>query len=173
MFCAPAACRAAGDRLLRVERLLWAAAAKAGRQHDGDPRVVGACPPADGGTVMAEVLAQLIAARRPGLTRAREVPLGGLAWVLRALGGLDAAPGLGRSAGGAAAGLPALVEPLSRREMQVLRLLATRSTNQGVARDPVVTLDTVQKPVGHVLAKLGAADRTEAVTRARRLGLIS
>jgi LuxR family maltose regulon positive regulatory protein len=37
----------------------------------------------------------------------------------------------------------------------------------------VVTLDTVEKHVGHVLDKLGAADRTEAVARARQLGLIS
>jgi hypothetical protein len=36
----------------------------------------------------------------------------------------------------------------------------------------VVSLDTVKKHVGHVLSKLGAANRTEAVTRARQLGLI-
>ena len=37
----------------------------------------------------------------------------------------------------------------------------------------VVTLDTVKKHVTHVLGKLGAANRTEAVTGARQLGLIS
>jgi LuxR family maltose regulon positive regulatory protein len=36
----------------------------------------------------------------------------------------------------------------------------------------VVTLDTVKKHVGHVLGKLGAANRTEAVARARELSLI-
>jgi hypothetical protein len=36
----------------------------------------------------------------------------------------------------------------------------------------VVTLDTVKKHVSHVLGKLGAANRTEAVTRARELSLI-
>jgi len=40
-------------------------------------------------------------------------------------------------------------------------------------RDGGRTLDTVKKHVGHILAKLGAANRTEAVTRARQLGLIS
>jgi LuxR family maltose regulon positive regulatory protein len=35
----------------------------------------------------------------------------------------------------------------------------------------VITVDTVNKHVSHVLGKLGAANRTEAVTRARQLGL--
>ena len=128
---------------------------------------------ADEGTPMAELLAQLIAAQRAGHARAREVPLDGLARVSRAFGGLDTAPGLRRTAGAAAAGLPALVEPLSPREMQVLRLLAAGTTNQAIARELVVALDTVKNHVGHILAKLGAANRTEAVTRARQLGLIS
>jgi LuxR family maltose regulon positive regulatory protein len=114
---------------------------------------------ADEGTPMAEVLTQLIAAQRAGHARAHEVPLDGLARVLRAFGGTKTAPGL--------------VEPLSPREMQVLRLLAAGTTNQAIARELVVTLDTVKKHVGHILAKLGAANRTEAVTRARQLGLIS
>ena len=41
-----------------------------------------------------------------------------------------------------------------------------------IARELVVTLDTVTKHVSHLLGKLGAANRTEAVTRARQLGLI-
>ena len=44
--------------------------------------------------------------------------------------------------------------------------------DQAIAGQLVVTLDTVKKHVSHVLGKLGAANRTEAVTRARRLGLI-
>jgi LuxR family transcriptional regulator, maltose regulon positive regulatory protein len=36
----------------------------------------------------------------------------------------------------------------------------------------VVTVDTVKKHVSHILDKLGATNRTEAVTRARELGLI-
>jgi hypothetical protein len=42
----------------------------------------------------------------------------------------------------------------------------------GSAAELVVTLDTVKKHVSHLLGKLGAANRTEAVTRARLLGLI-
>ena len=45
-------------------------------------------------------------------------------------------------------------------------------SNQAIAGQLVVTLNTVKKHVGHVLGKLGAANRTEAVARARELGLI-
>jgi LuxR family transcriptional regulator, maltose regulon positive regulatory protein len=55
----------------------------------------------------------------------------------------------------------------------VLHLLAAGAPNQRIADDLVVTLDTVKKHVTHVLGKLGATNRTEAVTRARQLGLIS
>ena len=68
--------------------------------------------------------------------------------------------------------MPRLVEPLTSRELEVLRLLAAGSSNQAIARELVVTLDTVKKHVGHVLGKLGAANRTEAVARARELNLI-
>jgi LuxR family transcriptional regulator, maltose regulon positive regulatory protein len=54
----------------------------------------------------------------------------------------------------------------------VLRLLAAGKSNQRIARDLVVALDTVKKHVTHVLGKLGAANRTEAAARARQLGLI-
>jgi LuxR family transcriptional regulator, maltose regulon positive regulatory protein len=51
-------------------------------------------------------------------------------------------------------------------------LLAAGRSNQRIAHDPVVALDTVKKHVTHVLGKLGAANRTEAAARARQLGLI-
>ena len=54
----------------------------------------------------------------------------------------------------------------------MLRLIAAGGSNQRIAHELVVTLDTVKKHVSHVLGKLGAANRTEAVTRARQLGLI-
>jgi LuxR family transcriptional regulator, maltose regulon positive regulatory protein len=72
----------------------------------------------------------------------------------------------------AATAAPGLVEPLTDREMEVLRLLATGKSNQRIAHDLVVALDTVKKHVTHVLGKLGAANRTEAVARARQLDLI-
>jgi LuxR family maltose regulon positive regulatory protein len=68
--------------------------------------------------------------------------------------------------------VPGLVEPLTERELQVLGLLAAGRSNQRIAGDLVVSLYTVKKHVSHVLDKLGAANRTEAVARARELGLL-
>jgi LuxR family maltose regulon positive regulatory protein len=51
-------------------------------------------------------------------------------------------------------------------------LLAVGTPNPRIAEELVVTLDTVRKHVSHLLGKPGAANRTEAVTRARQLGLI-
>ena len=65
-----------------------------------------------------------------------------------------------------------LVEPLSHRELEVLRLLASGKPNQQIAEELVVALDTVKKHVGHILSKLGATNRTEASARARELGLL-
>ena len=61
---------------------------------------------------------------------------------------------------------------MTDRELEVQRRLAAGRSNQRIGRDPVVALDTVKKHVTHVLGKLGAANRTEAVARARQLGLI-
>ena len=66
----------------------------------------------------------------------------------------------------------AMVEHLTGRELEVLVLLAAGMPNPRIAEQLVVTLDTVKKHVSHVLGKLGAANRTEAVTRARQLSLI-
>jgi LuxR family transcriptional regulator, maltose regulon positive regulatory protein len=62
--------------------------------------------------------------------------------------------------------------PLTSRERQVLGLLATGKANRGIADQLVVTVDTVKRHVTHILAKLGAVNRTEAVARARALNLI-
>ncbi len=70
------------------------------------------------------------------------------------------------------AAVAGLVEPLSDRELQVLGLLAAGKSNQQIADELMVVLDTVKKHVGHILDKLGAANRTQAVARARALGLL-
>ena len=62
-------------------------------------------------------------------------------------------------------------QTLTDREL-VLRLVAAGRSNQRIAYDLVVALDTVKKHVTHVLGKFGAANRTEAVARARQLDLI-
>jgi LuxR family maltose regulon positive regulatory protein len=55
----------------------------------------------------------------------------------------------------------------------VLAMLAAGQSNQAIAGRLFIAIDTVKKHVTHVLAKLGAANRTEAVARARELDLIS
>jgi len=93
---------------------------------------------------------------------------GYLAALVRACGPADAPPPRKR----AATAPPGLAEPLTDREQEVLRLLAAGRSNQRIAHDLVVALDTVKTHVTHVLGKLGAANRTEAAARARQLGLI-
>jgi LuxR family maltose regulon positive regulatory protein len=124
---------------------------------------------ADEGAPMAALLARLVAAQKAGRAAARGVPPACLAKVLRAFGGQDDRQGAGR---GAAVAVPGLVEQLTARELEVLVLLAAGMPNPRIAKQLVVTLDTVKKHVSHLLGKLGAANRTEAVTRARQLSLI-
>ena len=88
---------------------------------------------------------------------------------------LQRACGVGAPADGGASPrvpVPHLVEQLTGRELEILALLATGQSNQRIARDLFISLDTVKKHVSHVLGKLGAANRTEAVARGRELGLI-
>jgi LuxR family maltose regulon positive regulatory protein len=123
---------------------------------------------ADEGAPMRALLAQLPVAR-PGQQHAADrIDPGYLAALLRACGPAGAVPQRIR----AAAAPPGLAEPLTDRELEVLRLLAAGRSNQRIAHDLVVALDTVKKHVTHILGKLGAANRTEAVARARELGLI-
>jgi LuxR family transcriptional regulator, maltose regulon positive regulatory protein len=124
---------------------------------------------ADEGAPMGALLGRLVAAHRTEQPAARGVPLDCLARLLRAFDATHAVPHAGR---GAAAAVPGLIEQLTDRELQVLGLLAAGRSNQGIAQELVVSLDTVKKHVSHVLDKLGAANRTEAVARARELGLI-
>jgi LuxR family maltose regulon positive regulatory protein len=66
-----------------------------------------------------------------------------------------------------------LVEPLSRSEVRVLRYLPTNLTAPEVARELSVSVHTVRTHMRHIFAKLGVHRRTEAVTRARALGLLA
>ena len=124
---------------------------------------------ADEGPPMAVLLGRLVAAQKAGQAAARTVPLSCLARVLQAFGGKDDVQGAGRAI---AAAVPGLVEQLTARELEILALLAAGIPNPRIAKQLVVSLDTVKKHVSHLLGKLGAANRTEAVTRARQLGLI-
>ena len=66
-----------------------------------------------------------------------------------------------------------LPEPLSGREHEVLDLMTVGASNQEIAESLVITLDIVKRQVSNVLSKLGASNRTQAVSRARELGLLA
>ena len=64
-------------------------------------------------------------------------------------------------------------EELSAREVEVLRLAARGLSNKGIAEALEFTEHTAKAHMKRILAKLGAADRTEAVTIALRRGIVS
>ena len=68
---------------------------------------------------------------------------------------------------------PGLIEPLSRSEMRVVRYLPTNLSAPEIARELSVSVTTVRTHISHLFVKLGAHRRTEAVTRARDLGLLA
>jgi LuxR family maltose regulon positive regulatory protein len=67
----------------------------------------------------------------------------------------------------------ALIEPLSERELEVLRLLESDLDGPGMARELVVSLATVRTHTRNIYAKLGVNTRRAAVRRAAELGLLS
>ena len=65
-----------------------------------------------------------------------------------------------------------LAEPLTRREVEVLGLMAQGRTNPEIARELVIARPTAKTHVERVIRKLGVSDRTQAVVRAIDLGLV-
>jgi LuxR family maltose regulon positive regulatory protein len=121
---------------------------------------------------MASLLARLApSAQRQPIAAAEHVPPDYLARLLAAFP--PAAAPIPQPPSQAGAGpRPGLVEPLSERELEVLGLLAVGRSNQQIAQELVVALDTAKKHVSHILDKLGVANRTQAVARARELQLL-
>ena len=58
------------------------------------------------------------------------------------------------------------------RELEVLRLLVQGKTNQEIAEDLLISRATVKVHVQHIIAKLGVSDRTQAIVRAFKVGLM-
>lgn len=67
---------------------------------------------------------------------------------------------------------PPLVEPLSERELEVLRLVARGASNKEIAAALFIAEGTVKNHLTSILGKLGARDRTQALLKAQELGLV-
>ena len=65
-----------------------------------------------------------------------------------------------------------LVEPISEREVEVLRLLADGLSNREIADRLVISVGTTKSHVHHILEKLSGSSRSEVVAKARKLGLL-
>ena len=76
------------------------------------------------------------------------------------------------STASASAASTGLVESLSERELEVLRLLAAGMSNQEIAEEFVVTIHTVKWHTKNLYSKLNVRNRAEALARGTELGLI-
>jgi LuxR family maltose regulon positive regulatory protein len=80
--------------------------------------------------------------------------------------------GTGRPAAGPPAG-NVLLEPLSERELDVLRLLGSDLDGPEIARRLSVSVNTVRTHTSHIYTKLGVNNRRAAVRRAAELELLT
>jgi LuxR family maltose regulon positive regulatory protein len=65
-----------------------------------------------------------------------------------------------------------LVEPLSARELEILRLIADGHSNQAIAGRLVIAVSTVKRHINNIYGKLDVQSRTQALVRARELQLL-
>jgi LuxR family maltose regulon positive regulatory protein len=68
---------------------------------------------------------------------------------------------------------PEMVEPLSKRELDVLQLIAEGLSNRDIAARLFLALPTVKWHSSNIYGKLGVSNRTQAVTKARALGILA
>jgi LuxR family maltose regulon positive regulatory protein len=66
-----------------------------------------------------------------------------------------------------------LLEPLSERELDILRLIASGRSNQEIADILVIAISTVKSHINNLYSKLGTNRRTQAIAIARQQGLLA
>ena len=65
-----------------------------------------------------------------------------------------------------------LVEPLSDRELEILRCLTDGASNREIANQLFITEGTVKNHITNILGKMGVRDRTQAALKGKELGLV-
>ncbi len=121
----------------------------------------------DEGKPMAELLGTMNASRQNRTTRGKDY----ISKLLSNFGSpLTSAP-VGQKTPPSVSAQP-LIEPLSQRELQVLRLIAQGLSNREISERLFLALDTVKGHNRRLYDKLQASSRTEALARARELGLL-
>jgi len=78
---------------------------------------------------------------------------------------------LGDAPGSAPPPAQLLIEPLTSRELELLKLIEAGYTNQDIAAKLVISLPTVKRHISNIYTKLGASSRTQAVARGKELNL--
>ena len=68
--------------------------------------------------------------------------------------------------------VPETGQTLTRREVEVLRLIIAGASNQEIAERLVISISTVKVHVSHILTKLAVSNRTQAASRAREWRLL-
>ena len=109
----------------------------------------------DEGEPMAKLLYQ---------ARSRRVGAGYAAELLSAMGGASGVE------------LPPtqlLIEPLTQREIEVLKLIEAGASNDDIAAQLVISVATVKRHISNIYGKLGVQSRTQAILRAREVKLLS
>ncbi len=94
------------------------------------------------------------------------------AYAGKLLAAFDATPATRAAESPRTVRLTPLVEPLTSRETEVLRLLAEGLSNGEIAQRLVISLSTVKRHNATIYSKLAVNTRTQAVARGRELGLL-
>jgi LuxR family maltose regulon positive regulatory protein len=118
----------------------------------------------DEGRPVQKLLAQWLAHADAGSLRNYAIHL---------LSQFDAEPRVVTAAQEKASPASDLVEPLSQRELEVLHLIALGKTNRQIAQHLILASGTVKAHTSSIYRKLEVTNRTEAVARARQLGILS
>ena len=128
----------------------------------------------DEGPPMAVLLAKLHErSRKRPRAASTNVPLAYMERLLALLRGERVQEGTSPAAPSAPTPAQPLLDPLTERELEVLRLIAAGLSNRAIAARLVLALSTVKSYVNTIYSKLQVESRTQAVARARALHLLS